>query len=113
MPNGKAEFTSYYRTMLKDMHKRFPDATIIMTTAIYRWDKPERTQQVDQYIIPVQKQMAEEFKDFVVLYDAYTEYKPYGTTQYYADKLHPNNAGYVKLAEVMKKAVDKLIAEGK
>ena len=113
MPDGKANFISYYRLMLKDMHKRFPDATIIMTTALYRWDKPERTQQVAECIIPVQKQMAEEFKDFVVLYDAYTEYKPYGTTQYYQDKLHPNNAGYVKLAEVMKKAVDKVIADGK
>ena len=113
MPAGKADFITYYRTMLKDMHKRFPDATIIMTTALYRWDSAERTQQVDNYIIPVQKQMAEEFKDFVVLYDANKEYRPYGTTQYYQDKLHPNNAGYVKLAEVMKKAVDQLIAEGK
>ncbi len=113
MPSGKNEFITYYRTMLKDMHKRFPDATIIMTTALYRWDSAQRTQQVDNYIIPVQKQMAEEFKDFVVLYDANKEYRPYGTTQYYQDKLHPNNAGYVKLAEVMKKAVDQLIAEGK
>ncbi len=113
MPSGKSDFISYYRTMLNDMHKRFPDATIIMTTALYRWDKAERTQQVDNYIIPVQKQMAEEFKDFVVLYDANKEYRPYGTTTYYQDKLHPNNAGYVKLAEVMKKAVDQLIAEGK
>ena len=57
--------------------------------------------------------MAEEFKDFVVLYDANTEYKPYGNTTYYKDKLHPNNAGYVKLAEVMKKGVDQLISGGK
>ncbi|MBQ2733694.1 MAG: hypothetical protein IJF74_06015 [Clostridia bacterium] len=113
MPSGKNDFIAYYRVMLKDMHKRFPEATIIMTTALYRWDKTERTQQVDNYIIPVQKQMAEEFKDFVVLYDANKEYRPYGTTQYYQDKLHPNNAGYVKLAEVMKKAVDQLIKEGK
>ncbi|MBE6641735.1 MAG: hypothetical protein E7619_09115 [Ruminococcaceae bacterium] len=113
MPDGKSGFITYYRTMLNDMHKRFPEAKIIMTTALYRWDNAERTQQVDQYIIPVQKQMAEEFKDFVVLYDANTEYKPYGNTTYYRDKLHPNNAGYVKLAEVMKKGVDQLIGGGK
>ena len=92
-----------------DMHKRFPDAKIIMTTAIYRFDKVERIQQLDEYIIPIQKQMADAF-DYVYLYDAYTEYRPYGNTTYYKDKLHPNNLGYEKLAEVMKKGVDTLLA---
>ena len=108
MPSSKDSFISNYRTMLMDMHKRFPDAKIIMTTAIYRFDKVERIQQLDEYIIPIQKQMADAF-DYVYLYDAYTEYRPYGNTTYYKDKLHPNNLGYEKLAEVMKKGVDTLI----
>ena len=108
MPSGVSSFLTYYRTMLKDMHERFPDAKIVMTTALYRWDNADRTAMVDQYIIPSQKQLAEEF-DYVYLYDAYTEYKPYGTTTYYKDKLHPNNLGYQKLAEVMKKGVDELL----
>ena len=109
MPSSKDSFISNYRTMLMDMHKRFPDAKIIMTTAIYRFDKVERIQQLDEYIIPIQKQMADAF-DYVYLYDAYTEYRPYGNTTYYKDKLHPNNLGYEKLAEVMKKGVDTLLA---
>ncbi len=109
MPGSKDAFLSYYRGMLGDMHKRFPEAKIIMTTALYRWDKEERTQQVEQYIIPLQKQLADEY-DYITLYDAYNEYKPYGTTQYYKDKLHPNNLGYQKLAEVMKKGVDQVIS---
>jgi len=108
MPNGKSDFTNAYRTMLQAMHKHYPEAEIIMTTALYRWDSAERTTQVEKYIIPVQKQMADEF-DYVTLYDAFTEYKPYGTVAYYHDKLHPNNAGYEKLAEVMKKAADSLL----
>ena len=107
MPSGEDSFLKYYRIMLEDMHKLFPDAEIIMTTALYRWDKAERTEMVDQFIIPAQKQLASEYR-YVTLFDANTEYKPYGTTEYYKDKLHPNNAGYVKLAEVMKKAVDKI-----
>jgi len=110
MPNGKNQMIINYRNMLKDMNKRFPDAKIIMTTALYRWDNADRTRQVDQFIIPIQKQMAEEF-DFVYLYDAFTEYRPYGTTAYYKDKLHPNNTGYQKLAEVMKKGVDQLLKD--
>ena len=110
MPNGKDTFVSCYRVMLQDMHKRFPDAKIIMTTALYRWDKVERIQQLDQYIIPIQKQLADEF-DYVYLYDAHTEYRSYGTTTYYKDKLHPNNLGYEKLAEVMKKGVDQLLTK--
>lgn len=108
MPSGKDSFISNYRTMLMDMHKRFPNAKIIMTTALYRFDKTERIQQLDQYIIPVQKQMADVY-DYVYLYDAFTEYRPFGSTTYYKDKLHPNNLGYEKLAEVMKKGVDTLI----
>ena len=108
MPSGQDNFLINYRKMLEDMHNRFPNAKIIMTTALYRWDKEERIEQVEQYIIPIQKQLAGEY-DYVTLYDAYTEYKPYGTTQYYKDKLHPNNAGYEKLAQTMKKAVDALI----
>ena len=110
MPNGKNQMIINYRNMLKDMNKRFPDAKIIMTTALYRWDNPDRTKQVDQFIIPIQKQMADEF-DFVYLYDAFMEYKPYGTATYYKDKLHPNNTGYQKLAEVMKKGVDQLLKD--
>ncbi len=111
MPAGKNAFVTNYRLMLEDMHKRFPKAKILMTTALYRWDKTERTEQVDQVIIPVQKQLADEY-DYVYLYDANTEYKPYGTATYYRDKLHPNNLGYEKLAEVMKKGVDGLLANG-
>lgn len=108
MPGSKDAFLSYYRSMLGDMHKRFPEAKIIMTTALYRWDSAQRTEQVEKYIIPLQKQLADEY-DYVTLYDAYTEYKPYGTTQYYKDKLHPNNLGYQKLAETMKKGVDQIL----
>lgn len=108
MPTHKDAFIKNYRIMLEDMHERFPDAKIIMTTALYRWDKTERTEMVDQHIIPAQKQLASEYS-YVTLYDTNTEYKPYGTTEYYKDKLHPNNAGYVKLAEVMKKGVDKVV----
>ena len=79
-----------------------------MTTALYRWDNPDRTAMVDQHIIPVQKQIASEYS-YVTLYDTNTEYMPYGTTEYYKDKLHPNNLGYQKLAEVMKKGVDRVI----
>ncbi len=110
MPSGQSAFLINYRAMIKDMHTRFPNAKIIMTTALYRWDIAERTQMVDQYIIPAQKQLAEEF-DYVYLYDANTEYMPYGNTTYYKDKLHPNNLGYQKLAEVMKKGIDALLAQ--
>lgn len=109
MPSGKDSFISNYRTMLMDMHKRFPDAKIIMTTALYRFDKTERIQQLDEYIIPIQKELADVY-DYVYLYDTFTEYRPYGTTVYYKDKLHPNNLGYEKLAEVMKKGVDALLS---
>ncbi len=108
MPNGKNNFITYYRIMLEDMHKRFPNAKIIMTTALYRWDKAENTTAVEQHIIPLQKQLAGEY-DYVLLYDAYTEYKPYATASYYKDRLHPNNEGYARLAEVMKKALDSTI----
>ena len=54
----------------------------------YRWDKTERIESFDRYIIPILKQLADEF-DYVYLYDAYTEYKQYGTATYYKDKLHP------------------------
>ena len=96
--------------MIEDMHTRFPNAKIIMTTALYRFDSDERINQMENYIIPAQKQVAGEY-DYVYLYDAYTEFKPYGNTTYYKDRLHPNNTGYTKLAEVMKKAVDQLLAE--
>ena len=109
MPSGQQQFIENYRIMIEDMHSRFPNAKIIMTTAIYRFDIAERIDQMENYIIPAQKQIAEEY-DYVYLYDAYTEYKPYGNTTYYKDKLHPNNTGYVKLAEVMKKAVDTLLS---
>ena len=40
-----------------------------------------------------------------MLFDLAEEFRPYGNVSYYQDKLHPNNKGYGKLAEIMNKAI--------
>jgi lysophospholipase L1-like esterase len=103
-------FKNDYKTMIEDIHKRYPEAKLIMTTAIYRWDDWSLQIYAEGNVIPCQIDVANQF-DYVTLYDTYKEFKPYGNDQYYRDKLHPNNAGYEKLAEVMKKGVDALIGK--
>ena len=104
------DFKNAYRTMIEDIHTRFPEAKLIMTTALYRWDDWGNQLYVEGYVIPYQKDLANEY-DYVTLYDTFTEFKPYATDEFYHDRLHPNNAGYAKLAEIMKKGIDPLIGK--
>ena len=101
MPGGLADFKNSYTTMMNALHRTFPEAKVIMTTALYRFDKQERIDQLEQYILPAQKEIADKFSPFTTVLDLYTLYRPYGTTTYYKDKLHPNNLGYSKLADVL------------
>ncbi|MBQ2733551.1 MAG: hypothetical protein IJF74_05265 [Clostridia bacterium] len=101
-------FKNDYRTMIDDMHTRYPYAKMIMTTALYRWDDWSYQMYAEGTVKPNQIEIAKEY-EFMTLYDTYKEFKPYGKDQYYRDKLHPNNEGYSKLAEVMKKGIDPLI----
>ena len=101
MPGGLSDFKNSYTTMMNALHKAFPEAKVIMTTALYRFDKQERIDQLEQYILPAQKEIADKFSSFTTVLDLYTLYRPYGTTTYYKDKLHPNNLGYSKLADVL------------
>ncbi len=101
MPGGLADFKSSYRTMLNALRKTYPEVKVILTTALYRFDKQERMEQLDTYILPAQKEIAEQNASFTTLLDLYTLFRPYGTATYYKDKLHPNNLGYSKLADVL------------
>lgn len=107
--SGRSEFIGSYKSMLNQMHKMYPNAKIILTTALYRWDSAERTTQVQTLVIPTQKEIANSF-DYVTLFDTYTKFKRYGNAQYYSDAVHPNNLGYEKLAEIIKTAVDSALA---
>ena len=104
MPDKLVETKSAYNTLLKGLHTSAPDAKIIMTTALYRFDKPEREEMLVKYIRPLQKELAESY-DYIMLFDSAEEFRPYGNVSYYQDKLHPNNKGYGKLAEIMNKAI--------
>ncbi|MBQ7172321.1 MAG: hypothetical protein IJR89_08615 [Clostridia bacterium] len=101
MPGGLADFKNSYQSMLNALRKTYPEVNVILTTALYRFDKQERIDQLDAYILPAQKEIAEKNAAYTTLLDLYTLFRPYGTTSYYKDKLHPNNLGYSKLADVL------------
>lgn len=105
MPSGYEDYETAYGIMIDDMHRAYPNAKIILTLPLYRWDSDERTQQVTKYIHPVCIKTAGE-REWVTLYDSYKEFLPYATSEYYKDKLHPNNMGYVELSRIMKKATE-------
>ncbi len=106
MPNGLADFKNSYTAMFRALRETYPEVKVFMTTALYRFDKAERTEQVDSYIIPAQKEISARFFGFTKLVDLNTLFRPYGSTTYYKDKLHPNNLGYSKLADILFETLD-------
>ncbi|MBQ7171485.1 MAG: family 43 glycosylhydrolase [Clostridia bacterium] len=106
MPGGLADFKNSYIAMIGALREAYPQVKVFMTTALYRFDNADRNEMVDSYIIPAQKEIAGRFFGFTRLVDLNTLFRPYGSTTYYKDKLHPNNLGYSKLAEILFDTLD-------
>ncbi len=106
MPGGLADFKNSYIAMIGALRETCPEVKVFMTTALYRFDNADRIEAVDRYIIPAQKEIANRFFGFTRLVDLNTLFRPYGSTTYYKDKLHPNNLGYAKLADILFEQLD-------
>ncbi len=110
---GENTYKASLGALIEYCHAEFPDAVVYLTTAIARYDHAQAAYAVENIIVPAQREVAAEYS-YVKLIDLYELMLPYGEEDmasgeykyYHTDKLHLQNGGYEKMAELILGGMD-------